>query len=200
MDGFQRRRELKKKEILKTSLDLFMNFGVQKVSIAEIAEKANVSQVTIYNYFDSKDNLVHETIIYYIDEAWEEGQKVIDSDMHFPEKIKQLIFNKKQAAENIHEDFYLYFMKEYANGISYIEDFYQKKSLPKLLELFNEGKETGYVDPEISNEAILFYIHMIREYMQKEEVYSKILPYTEDITKLLFYGIAGKITDNYDDE
>ncbi|MBU9720901.1 MULTISPECIES: TetR/AcrR family transcriptional regulator [Bacillaceae] len=198
MDGFQRRRELKKKEILEAALDLFMNFGVQKVSITEIADKAKVSQVTIYNYFESKDNLVHESIIYYIDKAWEEGEKVLDSDIPFPEKIKKLIFNKKQAAENIHEDFYLYFMKEYANGMSYIEDFYKKKSMPKLMELFNQGKEDGYVDPEVSNEAILFYIHMIKEYSQKEEVYSQILPLTEDIMKLLFYGIAGKITDKYD--
>ncbi|MFC7063736.1 TetR/AcrR family transcriptional regulator [Halobacillus seohaensis] len=192
MDGFQRRRELKKTEILKAALDLFMSHGVQKVSIAEIAKKANVSQVTIYNYFESKDNLIHETIIFYVDQAWLEAKEVINSDMPFPDKIKQLIFNKKETANNIHEDFYLYFMKEYTSGFSYIEEFYEKKAIPQLTELFNEGREKGFIDPELSNESILFYVHMIQEYMQREDVYEKVLPYTEDITKLLFYGITGK--------
>ncbi|RKL66078.1 TetR family transcriptional regulator [Salipaludibacillus neizhouensis] len=191
MDGFQRRKALKKTKILKAALDLFKAHGVQKVSVAEIANKANVSQVTIYNYFESKDKLMEETIIYYVDQAWLEAEELLSSDVSFPEKIKLLIFNKKEAASNIHEDFYLYFMKEYSNGSSYIEEFYEKKAIPKMVELFNEGRKKGFVDPEISNEAIMFYIYMIKEYMQREDVYDKILPYTEDITKLLFYGIAG---------
>ncbi|SDN76901.1 TetR/AcrR family transcriptional regulator [Alkalicoccus daliensis] len=192
MDGFERRRELKKKEILESALELFMGHGVNKVAVNEIAAKAGVSQVTIYNYFQSKDNLIHETIIYYVDKAWAEGLAVMDEDIAFPEKIQKLIFNKKQAAENIHEDFYIYFMKEYTSGTTYIEDFYHNKALPRLINLFDEGREQGYVDPEISNEAILFYIQMLQEQMQKEDVYSKILPLTEDIMKLLFYGISGK--------
>ena len=58
MDGFEKRREQKKKDILKAALSLFQQYGVQKVTISEIAKKANVSQVTIYNYFESKDNLL----------------------------------------------------------------------------------------------------------------------------------------------
>lgn len=195
MDGFQRRREQKKTKILKASLDLFMSNGVQKVSISEIAKKANVSQVTIYNYFESKHNLVHETILYYIDKAWEEAEQVLDSDAPFPEKIEQLLFNKTEAANNINEDFYMYFMKEYTSGVNLIEEFYQKRAIPRLIQLFNEGKEAGYVDPTLSNEAILFYIHIIQNSMQQEEIYKNILPYTEEIMKMLFYGIAGKKED-----
>jgi AcrR family transcriptional regulator len=66
LDGFQRRRELKKSHILQAALALFMEFGIQKVSIKEIAAKANVSQVTIYNYFGGKDQLVHDVIAFYI--------------------------------------------------------------------------------------------------------------------------------------
>jgi len=192
MDGFERRRELKKTEILEASLDLFMVHGVQKVSIAEIAKKANVSQVTIYNYFESKHNLVHETIIFYVDKEWRQAEIVMDSDIPVQEKIKQLIFNKKETANNINPDFYNYFMKEYASGLNYIDDFIQNKAIPRMIDLFNEGKEQGAIDPDISNDAILFYIHMMQEYMQREDVYQKILPITEDINKILFYGIVGK--------
>ncbi|WP_280769182.1 TetR/AcrR family transcriptional regulator [Salipaludibacillus daqingensis] len=191
MDGFERRRELKKAEILQASLDLFMVHGVQKVSISEIAAKANVSQVTIYNYFQSKQNLIDETIVYYVDKSWDEGVEILESNLPFPEKIKQLIFNKKEAADNIHEDFYFYFMKEYNSGLSYIEEVYQKDAIPRLINFFNEGKEEGYIDPNLSNEAILLYFQILKDSMQREDIYEKILPFTEDITKILFYGIAG---------
>ncbi|WP_188206771.1 TetR/AcrR family transcriptional regulator [Alkalibacillus aidingensis] len=192
MDGFQRRREQKKNNILNAALALFKEYGVQKVSISEIATKANVSQVTIYNYFESKNNLIHEVFKYYVDQSWLEVVEILDSDMNYHDKIKQLIFNKKEAADNIHEDFYNYFMKEYSQGTNYIEEFYQERGIPRLMEFFNEGRAKGYVNQNVSNEAILFYMQMLREYMQKEDVYKQILPLTEDITNLLFYGIVGK--------
>lgn len=192
MNGFQKRREQKKRNILRAALDLFMEYGVQKVSIAEIANKANVSQVTIYNYFESKHNLINQAIIYYIDQEWMGYERLLHSDKPFPEKIKQIIFNKKETARQIHDDFYQYFMQEYSEGNNYMERLYEEKALPRFIELFNEGKKEGFIDPDLSNEAIVFYIEMMKEYMQREDVYPKILPMTEDLTKILFYGIVGE--------
>ncbi|CAH0199426.1 hypothetical protein SRABI80_01792 [Peribacillus frigoritolerans] len=73
-----------------------------------------------------------------------------------------------------------------------MEKIYTEKALPRFIDLFNQGKEQGYVDPNLSNEAILFYIKAMTEYIQREEVYQSILPLTEDIMKILFYGIVGE--------
>ncbi|OIJ21474.1 TetR family transcriptional regulator [Anaerobacillus alkalidiazotrophicus] len=190
MDGFQRRRELKKRNILEAALALFMKHGIQKVSIVEIAKEATVSQVTIYNYFESKHKLIHEVFNFYINKAVVDFENIIEAKLPFPEKVKKIIFNKKEAASQIHEEFYQYMMKEYTEGND-IEKLYNEKAIPYFLRLFEEGKEQGYVDPNLSNEAILFYVHMLKEYIQKEEVYQKILPLTEDITNIFFYGIVG---------
>ncbi|PMC40496.1 TetR family transcriptional regulator [Bacillus sp. UMB0899] len=192
MDGFQRRREQKKLNILEAALQLFMDFGVQKVSISDIAKKANVSQVTIYNYFESKHNLVNEVFLYYIDKASSNFEKVIHSDKPFPEKIKMIIFNKKEVASSINEEFYQYLMKEYSSEGNYIEKIYAEKAVPYLHLLFKEGKDQGYIDQNLSEEAMLFYIYMLKDYIQREDVYQKILPLTEDITNIFFYGIMGK--------
>ncbi|MCT2537284.1 TetR/AcrR family transcriptional regulator [Aquibacillus koreensis] len=192
MDGFKRRAEVKKTNILEAALDLFMKFGVQKVSIAEIAKQANVSQVTIYNYFDSKHNLIYEVMIYYVETAWIDTEEILNSNIATSEKIKAIIFNKKTATNQMNQDFYNYFMKEYTSGIAYLEEFIAKTMLPRLVELIDEGKDKGEIDASVSNEAILFYIQMLREVMQREDVYQKILPLSEEITKLMFYGIVGK--------
>ncbi|GIQ68847.1 TetR family transcriptional regulator [Xylanibacillus composti] len=192
MNGFERRRAQKKKDILEAALVLFMEYGVQKPSIAEIAQKAGVSQVTIYNYFESKHNLAHEVFLYYLDKMSEEFKEILLSELDFPEKVKRLIFRKKEAAQEMHEDLYLYIMREYTTSPGHLREIFQEKTLPNLFSLFNQGKEQGYVDPNLSNEAILFFMHALYEYLQREEVYSNVLPMTEDIMKLIFYGIAGK--------
>lgn len=187
MNGFERRKQIKKTAILHTALDLFMGFGVQKVSVAEIAEKAAVSQVTIYNYFGSKENLVHEVILFYIEKEWKKFDQLLKSKLTFHEKVQQIIFNKKEAATKIHEDFYDQFMKDYAP----VEKFYQEKLLPRLTAFFEEGKVQGYIDPAISTEAIILFIQMMKQYVEQVNPHAEILPFTEDLTKLLFYGIAG---------
>ncbi|WP_339146011.1 MULTISPECIES: TetR/AcrR family transcriptional regulator [unclassified Sutcliffiella] len=192
MDGFQRRREQKKQDILDAALTLYMEYGIQKVSISEIAHNANVSQVTIYNYFKSKHKLTSEVFGYYINKTSDDFEKLIHSDIPFPEKIKQIIFNKKEISKQIHEEFYLFMMKEYSAEGNIIEKIYVEKALPYFSKLFKEGKEQGYVDPNLSQEAILFYVQMLKDYMQREDVYQKVLPLTEDITNIFFYGIIGK--------
>ncbi len=192
MNGFERRKELKKTNILEAALTLFLRYGIHKVSVAEIAREANVSQVTIYNYFESKENLAKAVIAFYVDQFWEEYEQLFDSDMPFPDKIKRIIFDKKDYANQINEEFFNDFMKEYATEDNYILKFYTETALPEFLKLFDEGKEQGYVDPGISNEAILFYIQMFAEYMQRDGAMHNMLPMTEDLTKLFFYGVAGK--------
>ncbi|MDW0115508.1 TetR/AcrR family transcriptional regulator [Sporosarcina thermotolerans] len=192
MNGFQLRREQKKLAILEAALSLFFEHGVKKISIAEIASKAKVSQVTIYNYFESKHNLAHEVFIYYFKKVSNEFDEILNSDIAFPEKIKAVIFTKNAAAREINEDFYEYIMNEFTTDKSNAEQLYEKQALPRLIQLFNEGKAQGYVDPNLSNEAILFYMKAVNEFIKREDVYHQILPLTEDIMYILFYGIVGK--------
>ncbi|MGD7044393.1 TetR/AcrR family transcriptional regulator [Jeotgalibacillus proteolyticus] len=192
MDGFQRRREQKKQNILEAALRLFMDFGIQKVSIAEIAKTAKVSQVTIYNYFDNKHKLIHDVFIYYVDQSFEKFEMIIKSEAPFHEKIQQIIFNKQAVASQLNEEFYQHLMQEYSKEGNYIERIYNEKAVPYFSKLFQEGKEQGYIDQDLSNEAIMFYVQMLKDYVQREDVYAKILPLTEEITNIFFYGIVGK--------
>lgn len=191
MDGYQRRTEQKKKDILRTAVDLFLTYGIQKVSVAEIASKANVSQVTIYNYFGSKQNLVEEMLVYYLDQVWSEYEKMFCSDLPFIEKIKNIMFNKIDSANKVHPDTFTHFMKTYAAGVPYLEQIMQEKIMPQFLALIDEGKREGFVDPGLSNESVLVFVQMFRDYMQKEEAFPHLQKLTGDLTKLFFYGLIG---------
>ncbi|MFI0940241.1 TetR/AcrR family transcriptional regulator [Streptomyces sp. NPDC021020] len=55
-------RERKKREtalrIWRTAIALFIERGFDKVSVAEIAEAADVSKMTVFNYFGTKEDLI----------------------------------------------------------------------------------------------------------------------------------------------
>lgn len=191
MDGYQRRREQKKKDILRTAADLFFTYGIPKVSVAEIASRANVSQVTIYNYFGSKHNLVEEMLVYYLDQIWSEYEQMLSSDLPFIEKIQKVMFNKINSANQVHPDTFTHFMKKYAAGVPFVEKMIQEKMMPRLMDLINEGKQEGYVDPGLSNESVLAFVQMFKDYMQKEEAFPHLQKLTGDLTKLFFYGLVG---------
>ncbi|AXI07802.1 TetR family transcriptional regulator [Oceanobacillus zhaokaii] len=196
MDGFERRREQKKKDILRAALALFIENGVQKVSIAEIAKEAKVSQVTIYNYFDSKENLINLVFKLYVDQIWDEMKVLLSSDLPYEEKIKQMIsFEKNMANQSMNNVFFQDLLEDYATGQSYVEEVYLKEGLPLLIDFVNDGKNQGYIDPTLSNEAILFYLQMFQEYLGQENVVQMVLPFSEDLTKIFFYGISGKKED-----
>lgn len=61
-------RNEKKKLILDTALELFANQGYASTSISKIAQKAGISKGLMYNYFESKDELLRTIMNDFIDE------------------------------------------------------------------------------------------------------------------------------------
>ncbi|PWU66911.1 TetR/AcrR family transcriptional regulator [Gracilibacillus dipsosauri] len=192
MDGFERRKQKKQNNILNTAVSLFLQKGIKSVSIAEIANTASVSQVTIYNYFGSKDKLLKQAMIFYVEELFGEYVEILDSDQPFPEKIKQFIFHKAELSEQIHEEVYEYLLNDLHGAPSFLEKIYQEKSIPFFHQLIQLGKKDGYINEQISEESIMMHIQMYKNFLQQKNIGNKILPYTEDIMNLFFYGIMGK--------
>jgi len=60
---FEEIRENKRALIMRCALELFANKGYYSTSIKEIANKARISKGLLYNYFQSKEELLQEIII-----------------------------------------------------------------------------------------------------------------------------------------
>ena len=55
-------RQQSRKKILDAALELFAMQGYHNTSISQIAKKAGVSKGLMYNYFDGKDDLMHQIV------------------------------------------------------------------------------------------------------------------------------------------
>ncbi|MDF2592777.1 MAG: hypothetical protein K0S75_2243 [Clostridia bacterium] len=194
MDGFERRKERKKENIRQAAFELFSSYGVQKVSIAEIAEKAKVSQVTIYNYFGSKDELLRDVISTLQNKRLQEDTEVIESNLPFPEKIESFITEKTGELASLNSEFLKSIMSEDPAIRQMAEDFTKNKFIPLMLRLIEKGRAEGYVHHNVSNEAILLYINMFRESKRSKEFLdmNQNKKLFKELVTLFFFGILGK--------
>ncbi|WP_418512957.1 TetR/AcrR family transcriptional regulator [Corallibacter sp.] len=53
-----------KEDILKTAVELFLNYGFKSVTMDDIANAQGISKKTIYQYFENKNVLVEEAVMY----------------------------------------------------------------------------------------------------------------------------------------
>jgi AcrR family transcriptional regulator len=189
MDGFQRRREAKKTDILQAAIELFSTKGLKDTSIADIAENAGVSQVSIYNFFESKDSLARLAFIKYMDEKMVQSEQLLNSDLSFPEKFKEMILETDKTGQSLSEEFF----QSYVWNDPMIQSYYQGKYYDRgnrlFLNLIEQGKNEGYVDADISIDAVLMYVGIFKNMLAQPNISKKI---RLDISKLFFYGILGK--------
>ena len=88
MDKRQQRTQTKLERIKQAALELFAAHGADRVSMDEIAEKANVSKVTIYKYFGSKEDLYPKSSTCSWMTPWPPTEQVLNSDLDFLDKLK----------------------------------------------------------------------------------------------------------------
>jgi AcrR family transcriptional regulator len=142
---------------------LFSQFGVDKVSMMDIARKAGVSQATIYNNFDSKDALAREFVATAVEQLVKRAQDILTPERQFREKMAaflqmisaMMVNGRPSAAESA----------VFSSGtdlqndpeIKQIRMEAQGKMIQLLLGLIQEGKQQGQVDPDLSDEAMSIY-------------------------------------------
>ncbi|WP_079480767.1 TetR/AcrR family transcriptional regulator [Halobacillus salinus] len=194
MNGFERRKERKKQNILQAALQLFSEYGVQKVSIQEIAQQAEVSQVTIYNYFGSKDQLLYHTVEMLVRDRIEQSSSIIDDDsMSFQEKIKLIITNKKQDLLKFNSEFLQSVVSDQPDIQKFISTITEKESVPMLMRLVKQGKAEGSIHPDLSFETIMFFVEMYYKAFEAmpENNQQSLSLLGEELLHIFFYGIMG---------
>ncbi|PRR83753.1 TetR/AcrR family transcriptional regulator [Clostridium vincentii] len=192
MNNYEIRTNKKKATIISVAQELFKEKGFLNVSIKEIASKANVSQVSIYNYFGNKDALVGECVNFLMIEIIASARAILLSKMDFKEKVAKAL---SLCSDHINKSLSEYFTNEALNDkalMKLINEFINKEKFELFREYIEVGKKDGAIDKTIATETILKFIEAI-SIAESNTDYS-IVPdgYIEDIQKLLFHGILGQ--------
>lgn len=201
MDGFARRKEHSKEDIRKAAWELFSRFGVDKVSMTDIARKAGVSQATIYNNFGSKEALAREFVTSMVEGLVSRVKEILTSKRPYQEKmaaflqfISGMMADGKPASKGV-EVFTSSLDLQNDPEIHAIRVKAQEKMIALLLGLIEEGRRVGQVNKEISEEALRIYFVLFMDAFTHPEFqrqYTHHPNLVNELGSLMFYGLKGK--------
>jgi AcrR family transcriptional regulator len=163
LDGFEKRRNDKKKAVMQTALELFNQYGVDKVSMTDIAEKAHVSRASVYNFFESKNNLRRILIKDILDDSVGKVKKLLEGPGNFIDKISEYIQIRSWYYGKYSLQFFFDTVESDPDLRRYLDDF-TADHRHLLMQFIDEGKQSGVFSPDISNTAIEMYIDIFQSY------------------------------------
>ncbi|KHD84545.1 TetR/AcrR family transcriptional regulator [Heyndrickxia ginsengihumi] len=195
MNGFEKRAALIKEKILRTTLEMLKTWEPSKIRVADIAKAAHVSQVTIYNYFGSKEALLHEVIKDYIDTSMKEFEEYMQSNMSVKEKIERIIFHDKEAFNTFSPHMINQLLIEDDEMAEYLQRVTNEKAIPLILQMLEDGKKSGEISNKVSSQALLMFINFTLQHygeLMKMVEQSGNTDLIDSALHILFYGICGK--------
>ena len=89
----------RKKAILEAATKSFSTFGYKATTIEQVAKLAKVGKGTVYNFFDSKEQLLKEAVLLMIAEMKKETENNLDPSISFMEKVHLAILRILQYRE-----------------------------------------------------------------------------------------------------
>jgi len=189
------KKDLKRKQIIQAAAEVFGNSNFQNAIISEIAQKANVAEGTLYQYFKNKEDLFFSIPAQKTEEFCEEFNLHLQGIHDVFSKVRKLIW------------YYLYFFKtnpayarslmlemRVSKGFIRSETYGRIKAFTDtVLEIIKEGQEEGRFRNDVGVYAIRELILGVLEYrvtrwLLKEEKYD-LTEHYDEICDLIFNGI-----------
>ncbi|MBB6732185.1 TetR/AcrR family transcriptional regulator [Cohnella zeiphila] len=195
MNGFEKRAERIKEKIKSTVFRMLQTWEPKKIRIADIAAEAGVSQVTIYNYFGSKEGLIRETFRDYVGRSVRDFEEFIGSGPSMKEVISYALQYDKLMYRAFSPEMVKQLVIDDSEIAREVDEMYRSRILPFMERFIEEGRRRGEISAKVSTQTIMTYIGIMYnqmqaslDLMQKSGDPEKFL---EEAVHLFFYGICG---------
>ena len=130
-------KNLKKIEILEAAMKVFAQKGIANTKMADVAKAAMVGKGTIYEYFKSKEEIVNEGYVYFMDKINTIMAKQLYKVFDPIEKLKAIMTGWVRLIEDTSIDFLGIMMDFWAEGIRRREE----DSIFNLKQLYAENRQ-----------------------------------------------------------
>lgn len=165
-------------------------------TIKEIAQEAKVSQVSIYNYFGSKDELLFEAIGEMMEEQLERYEQLFENQMPYPKLMYAVMTEEMKFVKVTHDCMMqsadIVVMQERVNR------FLEKKFIPFLLKLIQRGMKEQYMAEGLREDELLFYFNMYQKAMNQFQETGRsdhAVISEERFIQFFFKGLMGEMRD-----
>ena len=192
MNQYQKTTEKKKQAVIQAALHLFKEKGFKETSIKSIAEAAEVSPVSIYNYFGSKDNLVTLCVNDLFEEITQQAEDILKSNLAFNTKLDQAL---DLCQEKMSQQISDYFQDKTVRDPAF-SSLLTKAITAKKRDIYrtyiNLGKEEGLIARDLSTEIILNVMDALNSVGNQLAYNDNLETDVKQIHQIFLYGILGK--------
>ena len=192
MNQYQKTTEKKKQAIVQAALRLFKDKGFKETSIKSIAEAAEVSPVSIYNYFGSKDNLVALCVNDLFEEITQQAEDILNSDLDFKTKLDHVFaLCQEQMSQQI-SDYFQDKMVEDSVFSTLLTRAITAKKRDIYRAYIHLGKEEGLIAKDLSTELVLNVMDALNGMGNQLDHSDNLETEVEQIHQIFLYGIFGE--------
>ena len=192
MNQYQKTTEKKKQAIVQAALRLFKDKGFKETSIKSIAEAAEVSPVSIYNYFGSKDNLVALCVNDLFEEITQQAEDILNSDLDFKTKLNHAF---ALCQEKMSQQISAYFQDKMVED-SVFSTLLTRAITAKKRDIYRAyihlGKEEGLIAKDLSTELVLNVMDALNGMGNQLDHSDNLETEVEQIHQIFLYGIFGE--------
>lgn len=170
---------------------MFQKYGFKRVTVEEICQKASVSKMTFYKYFDNKEELLKHIIDKWFDDVLSVMTELNALDIPFAEKLRRILRLKEEFITKQSEEFLADYINPGPELQSYFQDFYAK-GIMVFIDFIKEAQEKGEVRKQIRPEFLIAILNKLIEAAKDPalvSLYPSMKEYSLEINNFLFYGI-----------
>ena len=185
-------------QILETARDLFMRYGIKRVTVEEICQTAGVSKVTFYKHFNNKIDLA----LFILNKEFSDGlsryKDVMAQDIPYEHKAKEIIRLKLDSSKDISPEMLKDLM---ASPIPEVAELMQKMSRDNFglfLEDMIAAQKKGEIRQDVNPHFIIHMLEILQKMAVDEQVlslYESPQALTSEIINYFFYGIISRKKD-----
>jgi AcrR family transcriptional regulator len=139
--------------IIEAATDRFMDAGLYKVTMDEIASDLRMSKKTVYKFFPSKEDLLKAIVHTMLRRVESEVQSITSSEIPFEEKFISILTLVGKILRRLSRPF-MTDLQRFAPGLwKEIETFRREKVFSKIQQIFRQAKKEGVfredLDPDL---------------------------------------------------
>ncbi|MDY0344396.1 MAG: TetR/AcrR family transcriptional regulator [Lentimicrobium sp.] len=188
-----KRKEKSRNAMLTAARKLFWKYGIRKVTVEEICQEAGVSKMTFYRFFENKIELATLMLTEIYENALQDYNKIMQSDLTFPEKIRQTVLLKHQGTIDISEEFLNDVYQSDEPVFKELLTKYSELSRKSLRDDFTKAQKEGWIRKDLKIDFLMYMMNSIGERMFDEKlkaIFGNSHDLVMELTNFFFYGIG----------
>lgn len=188
-----------KSEILECSILNFTQFGSKRFTLDELASSLGISKKTIYKHFDTKEDLVTQSLSYLLDKYLVEIDGIVTNQKEDP-IVKIILIYKKgfEYLKHFKPSFLFGIKKYYPKADKAFNDFSAQLVHGTILSLLMEAKKKGYLQDQVLPDLVceLYFLRIDNIAFKNDNLFDL---YSNDVLlrHLIVFNLKGIVVDGY---